>query len=114
MRFVDEINSYEENNLKEDSNLIQLRRKHSALRHGDFNTLMADENIYAYLRSDLNERVLTVLNKSEKNRTVDLNLHQVYNLENAIDLATGNISPINSDQLIVEVPGIGWRMFVLN
>jgi glycosidase len=113
MRFVDEISSYEENNLKEISKLIQLRRKHSALRHGDFNTLIADENVYAYLRSDLNERVLTVLNKSEKNRTVELNLHQVYNLENAIDLATGNTSPINNHQLIVEVPGIGWRMFLL-
>jgi glycosidase len=114
MRFDDEINSYEEHTFKEVSKIVQLRKNHSALRQGDFNTLMADENIYAYLRSDLNERVLTVLNKSEKNRTVDLNLHQVYNLENAIDLATGNISPINSDQLIVEVSGIGWRMFVLN
>jgi glycosidase len=114
MRFVDEISSYEENNFKEISKLIQLRRKHSALRHGDFNTLIADENIYAYLRSDLNERILIVLNKSEENLTVKLNLPQVYNLVKANDIATGNAYSIDNDQIEVEVQAIGWRMFVLN
>jgi glycosidase len=113
MRFGDEVSSDEKETLKEISKLIQLRKKHSALRHGDFNTLIADNNIYAYLRSDLNERVLTVLNKSENNQTIELNLPPVYNLENSIDLLDGNATQITNDQLRVEIPTMGWRMFVL-
>ncbi|UCH65582.1 MAG: alpha-glucosidase C-terminal domain-containing protein, partial [Ignavibacterium sp.] len=114
MRFGEEVNSYEKETLKEISKLIHLRKNHSALRHGDFNTLIADENIYAYLRSDLNERVLTVINKGESNQTVDLKLFPVYNLENAIDLTSGDVSTITNNQFKVEVSAIGWRMFLLN
>jgi glycosidase len=114
MRFVDEINSYEEHTFQEVSKLVQLRKNHSALRQGDFNTLIADKNIYAYLRSDLNERILIVLNKSEDNQTINLNFPPVYNLENAIDLATGNVNTIADNKFKVDVPAVWWRMFVLN
>jgi glycosidase len=114
MRFGDEVNSNEKENLKVISKLIHLRKNHSALRQGDFNTLIADENIYAYLRSDLNERVLTVLNKGDKNQTVELNFARVYKLENAIDLASRNVYSIDNDQLKIELPALGWNIFVLN
>jgi cyclomaltodextrinase len=113
MRFDDEINSYEEETLNEVSKLVQLRKNHSALRQGDFNTLIADENIYAYLRSDLNERVLTVLNKSEDKQNVELNFPPIYKLENAIDLANGNVYTVDNNQFKVEISAIEWRMFVL-
>ena len=64
MRFGDELNEYEKQTLEDVSKLIHIRKEHSALRYGDFLTLQADENIYAYLRSDMNERILTVVNKN--------------------------------------------------
>ena len=55
--------------------IVNVRKNHSALRHGDFLTLAADENIYAYIRSDMNERVLVVLNKNESTQNVELQIH---------------------------------------
>jgi glycosidase len=114
MRFDDEINSSEEETLNEVSKLIHLRKNHSALRQGDFYMLIANKNIYAYMRSDFNERVLTVLNKSEDKQTVELNFPAIYKLKNGVDLLNGNMLEIINDQLNVEIPATAWRMFVLN
>jgi glycosidase len=64
MKFGDRLNQYEKQTLNDVSKLIHIRKDHPALRYGDFLTLQADENVY--LRSDLNERILTVKNKSTK------------------------------------------------
>lgn len=45
------------------SALISIRNTHPALRRGDFRTLMADQSVYAYLRSYPGDRVLTVIHK---------------------------------------------------
>jgi len=114
MRFDDIINSYEEETLNEVSKLIHLRNDHSAFRQGDFYTLIANENIYAYIRSDFNESVLIILNKSENKQSIELNFPTVYNLKNCTDLSDGNLLEIINDQLNVDIPAIGWRMFLLN
>jgi len=114
MRFDDEINSYEEETLSEVSTLIHLRKDHSALREGDFYTLLANENIYAYMRSDFNERVLTVLNKSDQDQTIELNLPVIYEIKNGIDLSNDNLFEIINDKFDVKIPTMTWRMFVLN
>jgi glycosidase len=72
MRFGDDLNQYEKLTLEDVSKLIHIRKEHPALRYGDFLTLQADENIYAYLRSDMNERVLVVVNKNSNNQIVEL------------------------------------------
>lgn len=41
--------------------LSALRSRHPALRYGDYLTLLADADVYAFLRSDFNERILTVI-----------------------------------------------------
>jgi glycosidase len=45
--------------------LTALRRSHSALRYGDYYTLKADRRVYAWLRSDFNERLLTVVHRAD-------------------------------------------------
>ena len=114
MRFDDEINSYEMETLNEVSELIHLRKDHPALRQGDFYTIIADENIYAYLRSDFNEKVLTVLNRSDEKQTTELNLPAVYEIKNGIDVSNDKVLEIINDKFEVEIPAVGWRMFVLN
>jgi len=114
MRFDDEINSYEEETLNEVSKLIHLRKNHLALRQGDFYTLLANENIYAYIRSDFNKRVLVVLNKSDDKQTMELNIPATYKLKNCVDLSNGNMIKIINDKLDVEILRLGWRMFLLN
>ena len=114
MRFDDEINSYEKETLNEISKLIHLRKKHSALRHGDFYTLIANEHCYGYIRSDMNERVLVILNKSHDKQEVQLDVPLIYDERNAIDLSDGNMYDIINGKLILDIPATGWRILLLN
>lgn len=101
MRFGNDLNSYEKQTLEDVSKLIHTRRNHSALRYGDFYTLQADKNIYAYLRSDMNERILTVINKSEDRQIVNLKFPKEYKLSKATDLISGKEYDINLSELSV-------------
>jgi cyclomaltodextrinase / maltogenic alpha-amylase / neopullulanase len=113
MRFDDLVKSHEQETLIQVSKLIHLRKNHSALRQGDFYTIIADKNIYAYLRSDFNERVLTILNKSDYDQSFKINLPAIYKIVKAIDLSNGDAYKITNSQLKIEVPAIGWKMFTL-
>ncbi|HQJ46020.1 MAG TPA: alpha-glucosidase C-terminal domain-containing protein, partial [Ignavibacteriaceae bacterium] len=101
-----ELNEYEKQTLKDVSKLIHIRKEHSALRYGDFLTLQADENIYAYLRSDMNERILTVVNKNSKEQKVNYDLPAMYKLMIAKDLITGKEFEIKNNKLSLNIPGI--------
>jgi cyclomaltodextrinase / maltogenic alpha-amylase / neopullulanase len=48
--------------------VIQLRNSHSALRYGDYYTLLADESCFVFLRSDLNERLMIVIHRGKSPR----------------------------------------------
>jgi glycosidase len=108
MRFNNDLNIHEKENLKEISKLVHFRKNHSALRQGDFFTLLADDHCYAYIRSDMNERVLVVLNKSEEKQKVHLNIPPMYNLTEAVDLSDGNTYRIINDELILDISAIDW------
>jgi len=114
MRFDNDLNIHEKENLKEISKLVHIRKNHSALRQGDFFTLLADENCYAYIRSDMNERVLVILNKSEEKQKVQLNFPQIYNLTKAVDLSDSKNFKIINDELILNVSAIDWNIYHLN
>ncbi|MFA3783708.1 alpha-amylase family glycosyl hydrolase [Melioribacteraceae bacterium 4301-Me] len=108
MRFGQQLDNYEKNMLRIVSDVTKLRSKHSALRYGDFYTLHADENIYAFIRSDFNERILVVLNKSKRHQTVELNLPEVYNLHKAENLLSKSSTDINDGKIKVKLDGYGW------
>ena len=108
MRFGDDLNEYEKQTLKDVSKLIHLRNEHSALRYGDFLTLLADLNIYAYLRSDMNERILIILNKSEKEQTVNVQLPRIYNLKKAFDVISRREYQIEESKISLKMPGINY------
>lgn len=113
MRFGDDLNSYEKQTLEDVSKLIHIRKDHSALRYGDFYTLQADKNIYAYVRSDMSERILTVINKSEDRRKVDLKFPKEYKLTKATDLITGKKYDIKLSELSVTLDKIGYSILKL-
>lgn len=114
MRFDNALNDFEKQMFKDVSKLIHSRNEHSALRYGDFLTLQADENIYAYLRSDMNERILVVLNKSEKEQRVNLTLPSFYNLKSASDIISGESIQIIDNSITTTIKSIGYRVLKLN
>lgn len=111
MRFDNELNEYEEKTFEDVSKLINIRKKHPALRYGDFLTLQADENIYAYIRSDMNERILTVVNKNSNKVDVVLTIPSVYKTKSAIDLLTSNKVPVVNNKVSLTLEG--YKYFIL-
>ena len=114
MRFDNDLNEYEKQMFKDVSKLIHSRSDHSALKYGDFLTLQADKNIYAFLRSDMNERILVILNKSDKEQQINLSLPAIYSIESASDIISGDEFDINENLISLSVKGIGYRIIKLN
>lgn len=111
MRFENDLSRSEKETFSEISKLAEIRNNNSALRYGDFLTLLADENIFAYIRSDFNQRVIVILNKSNKNKTVEIELPTNYNLSEAINLLNGETKKINNHRLVCNVNSIGYLIF---
>ena len=111
MRFGDQLNINEKENLVEVSKLIHLRDDHSALRYGDYYSLKADTNIFAYVRSDMNERILVVLNKDFRYQNVNLEIPDLYKARYLVDLINGEKINLNNNQVNISVKGIGYRFF---
>ena len=111
MRFGDQLSIFEKRMLKETSKIVKMRNQHSALRYGDFYTLKADTAMYAYVRSDFNERLLVILNKTEGTQEIVLHLPEIYQAQQLIDVQSGEIVRIHQHQASIAVPLIGWRIF---
>ncbi|NOX64328.1 MAG: hypothetical protein GXO85_00685 [Chlorobi bacterium] len=112
MRFNNKLTKYEKETKHEVSRIINLRKEHSALRYGDFFTLTADKNIYAYIRSDMNERVIVILNKSSEEKTFNIELPKFYNTRKLIDLRTEQQLSLAESKNVI-IPSWDWKMFVI-
>ncbi len=108
MRFDDQLTKYEKQTLREVSRIIKLRRNHPALNYGDFYTLAANKNIYAYMRSDMNERIIIVLNKSNKSEKAEFVLPPFIDADYLLDLRTGGKIPIERNAVSVIVKPVSY------
>ncbi len=113
MRFGNELNLYERKMLKDVRAIANIRKNHPALRYGDFLTLRADENSYTYIRSDMNERILVVLNKNENTQQVELQLPAVYKIRSASDLISKEKVKVENGKISINVKGVGYKTFLL-
>lgn len=113
MRFGNEINDYEKKTFEDVSKLIHLRKEHPALRYGDFLTLQANENIYAYIRSDMNERILTVVNKNSNGLNVELLIPSIYNAKKAKNLLDGSEHKIINNRIKLNLSDYGYSVLML-
>ena len=111
MRFDEDLSKYEKSTLTGVTKTVKLRRAHPALRYGDFYTLLAVENIYAYVRSDMNERILVVLNKSDKHEKIEIELPNIFNCNKLVDLTNSAEITVLDNFAKIEISGYGWKMF---
>lgn len=112
MRFDSSLNTYEKEMLAETETIVNLRKNNPALRYGDFYTLQADENIYAYVRSDLNQRVLVVLNKTNKPQRAELFFPACYNTTKLTDLVTGAVLVPERENINIVIGAYSWSMYL--
>jgi glycosidase len=113
MKFGNELNRYEKKMLDDVRKIINIRKNHPALRYGDFLTLQADANIYAFIRSDMNERILVVLNKADKEVPVQLAIPQQYKIKTAEDLLNGQTVSMNNNIIEIEMSKTSWKFYKL-
>jgi len=113
MRFDNQLNSYEKENFTKVTRLIHLRKDHPALRYGDYYTIKADKNIFAYIRSDLNERILIVLNKNVKGQTVTLSLPPFYKIKMLKSLIDNKTKNVIANEVKLKIKGIGYNYYKL-
>lgn len=110
MRFDDAVTADEAVLRDRIAALVTLRRDRSALRHGSFETLRATTDLWAYVRADLTDRVLVVLNKSARAQTLMLDVPAAYLRDRAADALTGDALDLDDTQLRLTVPAGGYRI----
>jgi glycosidase len=114
MYFDDKLNQNEKKTLDDVSKLINLRKKHSALRYGDVLTVLASHNQLGYIRSDVNERILVLLNKSEKEEVVTVHIPQYYEIGYAENPLTKERIILENNQIKVKLAPSGYEIFILD
>jgi glycosidase len=113
MRFGNDLSKDERKMLEDIRKIVNVRKNHPSLRYGDFLTLRTDENIYAYIRSDMNERILIILNKSENPQQVELQLPDFYKINSISDVVSGEKIKVGKGKLEITVNGIGYKFLLL-
>lgn len=113
MRFGNNLSKYEKQTLAEVRKIISIRKNHSALRYGDFYTLQADSSCYAFLRSDFNERILVVMNKSDNEKIIELQLPQEYQIHEAISLCENETKDIFDNKIKLQIPSKSFNYYLL-
>ena len=113
MRFDDDLKSIEKKQLEKIKDIIQLRKKHSAFRRGDYKTLIVSKDVLVYTRGDAEERFIVAINKGKDKKQINFLLpgwldikttkslltQKEYNsINNKLDLS---INPYSSDVLKV-------------
>jgi cyclomaltodextrinase / maltogenic alpha-amylase / neopullulanase len=114
MRFGDDLNIYEKRALEDVRRIVNLRSNHSALRYGDFQTIYVDDNVYVYMRSDLNERIVVALNKSDRLHKINLSFPEVYNLTKSDDLLSEDKAEIKNNTLRINIPPLDYMFLKVN
>lgn len=110
MRFDNELSQFEKNTMDIVSKIIKLRSQNTSLRYGDFYKLISNENIYAYVRSDFNERILVILNKSDKEESVNLVLPEIYKANKLTDLIDGSEINVQNNSVNIVLSGKSFKM----
>jgi cyclomaltodextrinase len=113
MRFNSELTDWEKHTLQDVRTLVKIRKENSALRYGDFYTLQADKNIYAFIRSDLNERVLVVLNKNNSPVNVSFELPYALKADSVSDLIFGTDLAVENYKVNIQMEPYGYSIFKL-
>ena len=111
MRFGDQLSIFEKRMLNEIKKIVKMRKQHPALRYGDFLTLQADTVIYAYMRSDFNERVLVILNKTGRVQAINLHIPELYHAHELVDVISSEKMNLKSNDANLSLPAIGWRVY---
>lgn len=82
--------------------LTNLRNSHSALRYGDYISLKANDNTFAYLRNDFSGKMLIVINYCNNGKKIEFKLPKDLQLENKKHLYGNGKIKIQNNNFSIE------------
>lgn len=113
MRFGEQLNEYEKDMLDQTCSIINIRNENPVLRYGDFYVLNVDDDVYVFVRSDFNERVVVILNKSSKQKEINITLPYFYSYSSIKNLYDNSTILIKQNAFTDSVSPYGWKIYKL-
>ncbi len=104
MRFADQLQPIQQEQLQNIAQLIQVRKEHSALRRGDYLTLYTSKEVMLYSRGDCFERMVIVLNKSGRKQSISCQLPGWIQARHLYSVLDDQVIPLNTQTLQIELP----------
>ncbi|MEA1985901.1 MAG: alpha-amylase family glycosyl hydrolase [Candidatus Marinimicrobia bacterium] len=98
----DNIENQNQNLKNKISKLTQLRNNHSALRYGDYIPLLVEKDILVYLRTDFSESILVIINYSENDRDIELEIPDFLKNKNRKNIYGNDEVIRNKNNLIIK------------
>ena len=97
--------------LKDVKALIALRKREAALRRGDFAEVFARDALYVFLRTLGDDRILVVLNGSDKSKTFAMPIgDRSWRSLQLEDLIGGGVAKHAGSDAAISVPAFGARI----
>ncbi|MAE71165.1 MAG: hypothetical protein CME06_11950 [Gemmatimonadetes bacterium] len=113
MRFGAELTPEERAHLRETRRWTALRREHIALRRGDFELLLAEDDLLVFERNHPLERIIVLLNRADGSRQVDtrpIRTDTAGRAPRARDLLSGEELFLEHGDAVLTVPPVSARV----
>jgi glycosidase len=104
MRFGKEVTAAEKEVLENFEKLGRFRHDHPALRYGSRRTLAAGKDVYAFVRAQLDDRVLCVFNRGDKTESLALKLEPEMADGDYADALGGRKWSVKDGEITLSVP----------
>lgn len=83
--------------------LILIRKNSDALMHGEFKTVLADKDVYAYKRFTRQEEIINIFNNSSEAQSIEIEADG----NRAVDLYNGIEYEVENNKLLIELESFG-------
>jgi len=113
MQFESSLNKFQKELLEKTRKIINIRKNSTALKYGDLIPVLVEHDVFAYLRTDFNEKYLVVLNKSSEAKEVEIKLPKLIKVYLGEDLILNKEYTIKDNIMKVALESKGYSIIKL-
>ena len=114
MKFEDSLDKYQKELLETTRKVVNIRKNSTALKYGDLIPVLVEHDVFAYLRTDFNEKYLVVLNKSSEVKEVSIKIPNYINCNEGKDLVNNKIFKLSNNGFDIKLDRKGFAIIKLN
>ncbi len=114
MKFESSLDNYQLELLETTRKIVNIRKKSTALKYGDLIPVLVENDVFAFLRTDFNEKYLVVLNKSLESKEVNVKIPNYDKIREGIDLINNASYELKNNSINIKLIGKGFAIIKLN